>query len=108
MGLVCMKKAITVSIPHQLGRAEARRRIEDGFGDFSRHLGGGAGALTKTWTGDRLDFSLQAMGQGITGFLDIADDVVRVEVLLPGFLAMIAGKVKGTLQKEGQLLLEKK
>jgi hypothetical protein len=103
-----VSRAVTVSIPHTLGRAEARRRIDEGFGDFSRHLGGGAGALSKSWTGDRLDFSLQAMGQAISGFLDVADDAVRVEVLLPGFLAMIAGKVKGTLQKEGQLLLEKK
>lgn len=103
-----MSKAVTVSIPHQLGRAEARRRVDEGFGDFSRHLGGAAGALTKSWTGDRLNFSLQAMGQGISGFLDVADDAVRVEVLLPGFLAMIAGKVKGTLQKEGQLLLGNK
>ena len=103
-----MSRAVTVSIPHALGRSEARRRIDEGFGDFSRHLGGGAGALSKSWTGDRLDFSLQAMGQAISGFLDVADDAVRVEVLLPGFLAMIAGKVKGTLQKEGQLLLEKK
>ena len=103
-----MNKAITVSIPHQLGRAEARRRIDDGFGDFSRHLGGAAGAVTKSWVGDRLNFSLQAMGQAITGVLDVADDAVRVEVLLPGFLAMIAGKIKGTLQKEGQLLLTKK
>jgi len=45
------------------------------------------------------------MGQGISGFLDVADDVVRVEVVLPGFLAMIAGKVKGKLKKEGQILL---
>jgi hypothetical protein len=103
-----MNKAITVNIPHQLGRAEARRRIEEGFGDFSRHLGGGAGSLTKTWVDDRLDFSLQALGQAITGALHVADDFVRVEVVLPGFLAMIAGKVKGTLQKEGQLLLTKK
>jgi Putative polyhydroxyalkanoic acid system protein (PHA_gran_rgn). len=103
-----MNKAVTVSIPHQLGRAEAKRRVDEGFGDFSRHLGGSAGALTKSWTGDRLNFSLQALGQGISGFLDVADDTVRVEVLLPGFLAMIAGKVKGTLQKEGQLLLGNK
>jgi len=103
-----MNKAITVAIPHQLGRAEARRRIDEGFGDFSRHLGGTAGALTKSWTGDRLNFSLQAMGQGISGFLDVAEDAVRVEVLLPGFLAMLAGKIRGTLQKEGQLLLTKK
>jgi putative polyhydroxyalkanoate system protein len=103
-----MNKAITVSIPHQLGRAEARRRIEAGFGDFSQKLGGGVGGLKKTWTGDRLDFSLQAMGQGITGVLDVADDLVRVELLLPGLLGMIAGKIRGTLQKEGQLLLTKR
>jgi len=103
-----MNKAITVSIPHQLGRAEARRRIEDGFSDFSRHLGGTAGALSKSWAGDRLNFSLQAMGQAVTGFLDVAEDAVRVEVVLPGFLAMVAGKIKGTLQKEGQLLLTRK
>ena len=99
-----MNKAITVSIPHQLGRVEARRRIEEGFGDFSRHLGG-AGGVSKSWDADRLNFSLQAVGQQISGFLDVADDAVRVEVLLPGFLAMIAGKIKGTVQKEGQLLL---
>ena len=102
-----MKKAMTVSIPHQLGRVEARRRIEEGFGDFSRHLGG-AGGVSKSWDADRLNFSLQAVGQQISGFLDVADDAVRVEVLLPGFLAMIAGKIKGTVQKEGQLLLEAK
>lgn len=99
-----MNKAITVSIPHQLGRAEARRRIEEGFGDFSRHLGG-AGGVSKSWDADRLNFSLQAVGQQISGFLDVADDAVRVEVVLPGFLAMIASKIKGTVQKEGQLLL---
>jgi putative polyhydroxyalkanoate system protein len=103
-----MSKPISVSIPHQLGRAEARRRIDDGFGDLSRHLGGAAGALEKRWEGDRLDFSLTSLGQSITGHVSVADAVVTVEVLLPGFLAMIAGKVKGTLQKEGQLLLTRK
>lgn len=102
---VCMNRAITVAIPHQLSRAEAKNRIEHGFGDFSRHLGGGAGVLSKSWDGDRLSFVLQAMGQEISGALEVADDTVRVEVLLPGFLGMIAGKIKGTLQKEGQLLL---
>jgi len=103
-----MSKPISVSIPHQLGRAEARRRIDDGFADLSRHLGGAAGALEKRWEGDRLDFSLTSLGQSITGQVSVADAVVTVEVLLPGFLAMIAGKVQGTLQKEGQLLLTRK
>ena len=62
-----MNKAITVTIPHQLGRTEARRRIDAGFGDLSGHLGGGGSGLAKAWEGDRLSFSLQAMGQAISG-----------------------------------------
>lgn len=103
-----MSKAITITIPHELGRAEARRRIDEGFGRFSHQLGGAVGALDKSWEGDRLNFSLQAMGQGISGFVDIAERHVKLEVLLPNLLAMIAGKLKGRLQKEGQVLLEKK
>jgi len=103
-----MSKPISVSIPHQLVRAEARKRIDEGFADLSRHLGGAAGALDKRWDGDRLSFSLTSVGQSITGSVTVADAVVIVEVLLPGFLAMIAGKVRGTLQKEGQLLLTRK
>jgi hypothetical protein len=38
----------------------------------------------------------------------VADRGIRLEVLLPNLLAMMAGKLKGRLQKEGQLLLEKK
>nr|MEA2799476.1 hypothetical protein [Phenylobacterium sp.] len=103
-----MSKPITVTIPHQLGRAEARKRIDEGFADLSRHLGGSAGALDKSWEGDRLNFSLTSFGQSITGHVAVAEAVVTVEVLLPGFLAMIAERVRGTLQKEGQLLLTKK
>jgi hypothetical protein len=103
-----MSKPITVSVPHQLGRAEARKRIDEGFADLSRHLGGSPGALDKRWEGDQLNFSLTSFGQSITGHVAVADAVVIVEVLLPGFLAMIAERVRGTLQKEGQLLLTKK
>lgn len=103
-----MSKAITVNIPHELGRAEARRRIDEGFGRLFQQMGGTAGALTKSWEGDKLNFSLEAMGQAISGVIEVAETTVRLEVLLPNFLAMIAGKLKGRLQKEGQILLEKK
>ena len=103
-----MSKAITITIPHELGQAEARRRIDEGFGRFSQQMGGAVGALDKRWEGDRLSFSLQAMGQAISGFVDVAESSVRLEVLLPNLLAVIAGKLKGRLRKEGQLMLEKK
>lgn len=103
-----MSKAITVNIPHELGRAEAKKRIDEGFSRFSSQMGGMADAFTKSWEGDKLNFSLQAMGQAISGSIDVLDASVRLEVLLPNLLAMVAGKLKGRLQKEGTLLLEKK
>jgi len=102
-----MSKAVTVDIPHELGRAEARRRVEAGFADLSRHLGG-LGEVSKSWEGDRLSFDFATMGQTISGAIDVADRTVRLEVILPNLLALMAGKVQGRLKKEGQLLLEKK
>ncbi|THD80891.1 MAG: polyhydroxyalkanoic acid system protein [Phenylobacterium sp.] len=102
-----MSRPVTVTIAHDLGAAEARRRVEAGFGDLSRHLGG-LGAVSKSWNGDRLSFAFSAMGQAVTGGVDVADRVVTLHILLPNLLAMMAGKLKGRLQQEGQLLLEKK
>ncbi len=104
-----MTTPITVNIPHQLGRAEARKRLEEGFVRLEQQIAGGHVAqIQKTWTEDRLNFSAKVMGQGLSGRMDVLDDAIRLEVDLPGFLGMLAGKIKGRLQKEGQLLLEKK
>lgn len=101
-----MSRPLTVDIPHTLTRAEARRRIENGFGKIGAQFGAGAGAIKHAWTGDTMSFAVAAMGQEISGTLAVLDDVVKMEVNLPGFLAMIAGKVKERVRKEGQLLLK--
>ncbi len=104
-----MSKPLTVDIPHSLGREEAHKRIESGFDRLEHQFGGGGlGKLEKRWTGDTLSFHAQALGQAVDGRLEVRPDSVHVEVDLPPFLAMIAGSLKGRLQKEGQLLLEKK
>ena len=102
-----MAKPVVVSIPHELGRDEARRRIEEGIGRITHPFGEGV-KLSKAWEGDRLSFSAKVVGQAVAGRLDVLDDLVRMEVDLPPFFAMIADKVKGRLKKEGQLMLEKK
>jgi hypothetical protein len=102
-----MSKPVTVTIPHQLGKAEAHKRVEEGFGRIVQQFGEGV-KLTKAWEGDRLSFSAKVVGQAVTGRLDVLEEAVRMEVDLPPFFAMIADKVKGRLKKEGQLMLEKK
>jgi putative polyhydroxyalkanoate system protein len=99
-----MGKPIVVNIPHELGRAEARRRIDEGIGRLTSQLGA-VGEIKRTWTGDTLAFSLQAIGQAVTGTIDVQDHEVRLEIELPGIFAMVANKLKGRLRTEGQILL---
>ena len=96
---------ITISIPHQLPRAEARGRIEKGFSQILDGIPGSTGTCSQRWEGDRLIFSVRAMGQTASGVVTVLDDAVRMEIDLPGMLGLIAAGLKGRLQKAGQLLL---
>lgn len=97
---------ITVSIPHKLSRLGARRRIETGFAKILRQVPGSAGTCSERWDGDRLMFAVGAMGQTVSGVVDVLDDVVTMEIELPGMLGLIAGALKNRLQSAGQLLLK--
>lgn len=103
-----MTRPVVVSIPHQLGKAEAKRRLEAGFGQVKQQVGGQIATLSEAWEGDRMGFNLGIMGQTVTGHLDVAEDHVRLEVQLPWMLAMFAEKAKALIQRQGTLLLEKK
>ena len=60
------------------------------------------------WTGDRLAFRISAIGQVASGTIDVFDDHVNLEVILPWLLAKIAETVQPLIRKEGTLMLEKK
>lgn len=104
-----MAKPLIVDIPHDLGRDEARRRIETGV-DQGKALLAKSGVTIEnlTWTGDRLDFAISAMKQRMNGQIDVGAESVRVECHLPLLLAMFAEKVKSMVGKEGNLMLTKK
>lgn len=97
---------LTVSIPHRLGRLEARRRIETGFANVLRQVPGSAGTCIERWDGDRLIFEVGAMGQTISGVVDVLDEAVTMDIELPGMLGVLAGALKNRLQRAGQLLLK--
>ena len=100
-----MSQPLVVTVPHQLGQAEARRRINDGIGKLTEQFAR-MGEVKTAWTGDILGFSVTTMGQAVTGSVEVGQAEVRIEVVLPGFLGMIAGSLKGRLRDQGALLLE--
>jgi Putative polyhydroxyalkanoic acid system protein (PHA_gran_rgn) len=103
-----MSKPLVVSIPHNLGKGEAVRRLQGGLSGLKSQFGDKVASINETWAGDRMDFRVGAMGQNISGHLDVMEDQVRVEVQLPWILAVVAEKAKSFIQKQGTLLLEKK
>jgi hypothetical protein len=103
-----MSKPLVVSIPHRLGKDEAIRRLKSGFGNAQSNFGNFFTVQDETWTGDQLSFRLSALGQAAAGTVAVADDHVDIEVQLPWLLAKFAEKAQAMIQKQGQLMLEKK
>ena len=103
-----MSEPLVVTIPHRLGKDEAVRRIKDGLGraraEFARLLT----LEQETWTGDRLNFRVKALGQRAFGTIDVYEAGVRLEVTLPWLLARFAHAVQRVVGHKGQLMLEKK
>jgi Putative polyhydroxyalkanoic acid system protein (PHA_gran_rgn) len=100
-----MSVPIEVDLPHKLGRAEAKRRIGEGFGKLADFVPGGA-VTAHHWTGDTLDFTVEGLGQRVSAKLDVQDANVHAMFDLPPFMALFADKIRAKLQREGPRLLE--
>src|ERR1044071_4850168 len=88
-----MAKPLVVTIPHSLGKQEALRRLKSGM---PRVLGGipVMKVEEETWTDDRLSFKVSALGQAASGTVDVGEDNVRLEVVLPLLLQRFAPLVQ--------------
>ncbi len=102
-----MSAPLIVSIPHQLGREEAMRRLKTGLTRAASSV-----PVLKVdeerWEDSRMVFRIRAMGQAASGHLDVADDHVRVEVTLPWLLQRFAEVAQIAIRNRGNLLLTKR
>ena len=101
-----MSAPLVVSIPHRLGREEAVRRLKAGLGRAAASIPV-MQVEEERWSGDSMNFRIRALGQVATGQVDVAEDQVRVEVVLPWLLQRFAEMAQATIKKRGQLLLTK-
>lgn len=103
-----MSEPLIVVIPHRLGKDEALRRIKDGLGRAKAEFAWLLSLEEEVWTGDRLSFRVSALGQRASGFIDVYEANVRLEVVLPWLLARFAQAAQRVIGQKGQLMLEKK
>ena len=84
------------------------RRLKAGLGNVRSSYGAVFAVQEEIWTGDHLQFRVSALGQVASGTIDVAEDVVNLQVFLPWLLAKIADAIQPLVRKEGTLMLEKK
>lgn len=96
---------LSISIPHQFDRAEARKRTQECIAQLKQQYGGTLGYLDERWNGDTMAFTFLPLGMPINGQAHVEDRAVRVEVELPGMLATLAGDIKDAIEQQGRKLL---
>jgi hypothetical protein len=93
---------------HALGQAEAIRRIDTFLDELMARPPGGVtiGRAEKTWTGNRMDFALNAsrgfFGATVSGAMVVTDDTVEIETSLPGLVRSFVGEdaVRDAISRE--------
>jgi Putative polyhydroxyalkanoic acid system protein (PHA_gran_rgn) len=102
-----MSAPLVVSIPHSLGRQEAVRRLKEGLSRAASSV-----PVLKVdeerWEDNRMTFRVRALGQAAAGHVDVADDHVKVEVMLPWLLQRFAQAAQAAIRNRGNLLLTKR
>ena len=96
---------LTITIPHQLGRTEAKRRIQEQANQIEREHAGKFEHFEQRWDGDTLHFQVGAVGQSVSGSALFTEQDVRLDVALPWMLSLLAGTVKQQIEKRGRDLL---
>ncbi|WGR95744.1 polyhydroxyalkanoic acid system family protein [Bradyrhizobium sp. ISRA443] len=102
-----MSAPLIVSIPHNLGRDEAMRRLKTGLSRAAASVPV-LSVEEERWDANRMTFRVRALGQVAAGHLDVEDAHVRLEVTLPWLLQRFAEAAQVAIQKRGQLLLTKR
>jgi Putative polyhydroxyalkanoic acid system protein (PHA_gran_rgn) len=98
---------LVVSIPHRLGREEAKRRLDAGIGRLGPELGAFVSGLEYSWNADTLNFRAAAMWQTISGRLEVLDDVVRIEIDLPWMMRLLGETITNQVRGRTVAMLEK-
>jgi hypothetical protein len=102
-----MSAPLVVSLPHRLGREEATRRLKAGLTRAATSIPV-LRVDEERWEENRMIFRVRALGQAASGHIDVADDHVRVEVILPWLLQRFAEAAQVAIRNRGNLLLTKR
>jgi Putative polyhydroxyalkanoic acid system protein (PHA_gran_rgn) len=99
-----MAAPFVMTVSHQLGRQEAKNRLQTGLGQVRQAFPG----FHEQWAGDQMEFRMEAFRQTVTGRIEVLDDLARIELHLPGMLGWLGNTLGRRIAEHAKLMLEKK
>ena len=97
-----------VALPHDLGREEVRRRLKEHSHEIADQFPGGMATVSTEWPSqDRMNLAVDALGQQVTGDIEIEDHQVVVQLTLPPALTFVRPIIEGAIRSNATRLLEK-
>lgn len=94
-----------IAIPHSIGKDEARRRIRERSGEIANFVPGFASVSTNWQSEDKMDLTVGAMGQEMTGAIEVGESEVAFTVELPAALSFVEPMIRGQIEAKGRKLL---
>jgi hypothetical protein len=94
-----------VTLPHQLGKDEAKRRLSGLLPGLRSEFAGMISDLQEHWEGDALHFAFKARGFAVTGAAEVRPAAVSVDYNLPLLARPFKGQFEsGIRERLGKLL----
>lgn len=97
-----------IAIPHDLDPAVVRERLKGRSREIAGHVPGGMAEVETRWTSDNhMALTITAMGQQLTGGIDIGERELVIELTLPGMIAFMEPMIAGAIRTQGEKLIAK-
>lgn len=91
---------LTIEIPHDLGKEEATRRLQERFHNIKQDFGEQIRDLEEQWNGHSLQFGFRTFGLKISGLVESQPAEVRVSADLPMAAMMFRGAIERQIRDE--------
>lgn len=96
-----------VALPHNLDRAEVRRRLAENSHKIADQVPGGMAQVATSWTNDDLmQMDITAMGQTLSGQVEVEDNQVVIELDVPMALSFLKFTIEAAVRSNGPKLLK--
>lgn len=96
---------MSITVPHQLGQAEALNRIQQLAGQLKTQYGNEISDLHEQWNGPDGQFSFKAMGFNVAGDIHVGNNSVDISGDLPMMAIPFKGQIEQRIQERAAALL---